>query len=90
VTHTFAYCWLPNHSYFLVQRKDVEDLSDLKATGVKPPSQSFSNLFSAYARAFNRAYDRTGSQFQRPFGRIPVTSDAYFTALVVYIHQNPQ
>jgi putative transposase len=89
VTHTFAYCLLPNHFHFLVQIRDVRDLTGLAASGLKPPSQSFSNLFNAYARAFNRAYDRTGALFQRPFGRIPVSSDAYFTALVVYIHQNP-
>jgi hypothetical protein len=60
----------------------IQDLSGLKAPGLKPPSQSFSNLFTAYARAKNRAYDRTGALFQWPLGRIPVTSDADFTALV--------
>ena len=57
---------------------------------LKKPSQHFSNLFNAYARAFNKAYNRTGALFQRPFGRIPVTSDAYFVHLVTYIHRNPQ
>jgi hypothetical protein len=28
--------------------------------------------------------------FQRPFGRIAVTSDSYFLQLIAYIHQNPQ
>ena len=56
----------------------------------QPPSRHFSNLFNAYARAFNKRYNRTGGLFQRPFGRIPVTTDAYFGYLVVYIHQNPQ
>ena len=59
-------------------------------TGLRPPSQYFSNLFNAYARAFNIRYNRTGALFQRPFGRIPVETDAYFAYLVVYIHQNPQ
>jgi putative transposase len=53
------------------------------------PSQYFSNLFNAYAKAFNRAYHRTGALFQRPFGRIEITSDAYFMQVVVYIHRNP-
>ncbi len=35
-------------------------------------------------------YHRTGALFQRPFGRIPVTTDTYFAQLIVYIHQNPQ
>jgi putative transposase len=54
------------------------------------PSQCFSNLFNAYARAFNQAYERSGSLFQRPFGRVPVTSDVYLSHLVLYIHHNPQ
>lgn len=54
------------------------------------PSKQFSNLFNAYARTFNNTYRRTGALFQRPFGRIEVTSDAYFRRLVLYIHQNPQ
>ena len=57
---------------------------------LRKPSQHFSNLFNAYAKAFNKAYHRTGALFQRPFGRIEVASDAYFVYLVVYIHQNPQ
>jgi hypothetical protein len=32
----------------------------------------------------------TGTLFQRPFGRIAVTSDAYLAWLVVHIHQNPE
>ena len=54
------------------------------------PSKQFSNLFNAYARTFNNTYRRTGALFQRPFGRIEVTSDRYFRRLVLYIHQNPQ
>ena len=54
------------------------------------PSQAFSNLFNAYARAFNRAYQRTGALFQRPFGRRLITSEAYLARVVIYIHQNPQ
>lgn len=86
IADTYAYCLLKNHFHFLVRIK--EDLSDLKnLTGLSKP---FANLFNAYARAFNRAYGRTGALFQRPFGRIPVTTDPYFARLITYIHQNPQ
>ena len=54
------------------------------------PSRQFGKLFNAYAKALNKAYGQTGSLFQNPFGRRPVTSDAYFTRLIAYIHQNPQ
>ncbi len=91
---TYAYCLLRNHFHFLVRIKTVEEqeltsLQDLSALPRKP-SQQFSNLFNAYAKAFNKTYHRTGTLFQRPFGRIEVTSDSYFMQLVTYIHQNPQ
>jgi hypothetical protein len=63
-------------------------LSDL--VELPNPSRQFSHFFNAYARTFNHTYQRTGALFQRPFGRIPVTTDAYFARLIVYIHQNPQ
>ena len=94
VSNTYAYCLLRNHFHFLVRIKTVEEqeltgLGDLSALPRKP-SQQFSNLFNAYAKAFNKTYHRTGTLFQRPFGRIEVTSDSYFMQLVTYIHQNPQ
>jgi len=94
VADTYAYCLLRNHFHFLVRIKTVEE-QDLTSFGnlsdLPPkPSRQFSNLFNAYAKAFNKTYHRTGTLFQRPFGRIEVTSDSYFMQLVTYIHQNPQ
>jgi REP element-mobilizing transposase RayT len=83
VAETFAYCLLPNHLHLLVGIRAQLD-------GERSPSKAFSNLFNAYARAFNRAYGRSGVLFQRPFQRVPVIDDVYFTNLVAYIHQNPQ
>jgi len=54
------------------------------------PSKRFSDFFNAYSKSINAAYGRTGSLFQHPFGRIPVTNDRQFWNVVVYIHQNPQ
>jgi putative transposase len=95
VADTYAYCLLPNHFHLLVRIKTVEEqeaqtLRVLETLRVLKPSQQFGNLFNAYAKAINRAYSRTGSLFQNPFGRILVTSDAYFVRLITYIHQNPQ
>ncbi len=53
-------------------------------------SQQFSNFFNAYAKSINCAYKRTGSLFQNPFGRVPVTTDRQFWNVIAYIHQNPQ
>jgi REP element-mobilizing transposase RayT len=54
------------------------------------PSKNFSDFFNAYAKAINEAYNRTGSLFQHPFGRVPITSDRQFWNVIAYIHQNPQ
>ena len=97
VADTFAYCLLRNHFHLLLRIKTVdEQREDQETPRVSPafkpkrPSQQFGNLFNAYAKAFNRAYGRTGSLFQNPFGRVRVTSDAHFQVLIAYIHQNPQ
>ena len=61
-----------------------------KPLGSGYPSKQFSNFFNAYAKAINKAYGRTGSLFQHPFGRIQVTSGRQFWNAIAYIHQNPQ
>jgi REP element-mobilizing transposase RayT len=97
VADTFAYCLLPNHFHLLVRVKSADEIEaetkTLKVSEtfrVLSPSQPFSNLFNAYTKAINKTYQRTGSLFEHPFGRIPITSEQYLTQLVTYIHQNPQ
>jgi len=85
IAETWAYCLLRNHFHATVFIKRHEDL-----TGLKEPSQYFSNFFNAYARGLNIAVKRSGALFQRPFSRIPVDTDTYLMRLIVYIHQNPQ
>jgi len=58
--------------------------------GSKYVSDQFSNFFNAYAKTINKAYGRTGSLFQHPFERVPITSDRQFWNVIAYIHQNPQ
>lgn len=62
----------------------------LGVSDVPTPSQAFGNLCNAYAKAVNNRYGRTGSLLEHPFGRIPVTTDAYFYNLITYVHRNPQ
>lgn len=90
IADTFAYVLLRNHFHLLVRIKDSTDLADFENLPGLNPTQQFSNLFNSYAKSINKAYGRTGSLFQKRFGRIPVTSDAYFVTLVRYIHFNPQ
>jgi putative transposase len=95
VTETYAYCLMPNHFHLLVRIKDwrsfrgppvlsPEDCRSLEA------SHAFGVLFGTYTKSFNKAYQRTGSLFEKPFHRILVDSDRYFACLVAYIHRNPQ
>jgi REP element-mobilizing transposase RayT len=61
-----------------------------KPLGSRYVSRQFSNFFNAYAKAINKAYNRTGSLFQNPFGRVQITNDRQFWHVIAYIHQNPQ
>jgi putative transposase len=99
IAFTYAYCLLRNHFHFLLQIKTPEQIvqggenltgfENLSGLVDKPPSKIFSNFFNAYAKSINIGYGRTGSLFQRPFGRIEVESERYFIRLVTYIHHNP-
>jgi putative transposase len=104
VADTLAYCLLPNHFHFLVRIREITETTDELVTetcqvfenlaGLDPqstdPSKAFSNLFNAYTKAYNLAYDRTGSLFQKPFKRKEISTEDYFIQLVHYIHLNPQ
>lgn len=84
---------MDNHIHFLIQLKSHEELitcgkvvKDDVNSGV---SEVFRQLFISYSTSFNRYHDRKGNLFQRPFRRILVDNDDYFTALIGYIHCNP-
>lgn len=61
-----------------------------KPLGSDYASKKFSDFFNAYAKAINKAYHRTGSLFQHPFGRVIIQNDRQFWNVIAYIHQNPQ
>lgn len=84
VAETYAYCLMPNHFHVLLCTKPESDSNKLS------PSQRFSNFFAAYAKAINKAYQRSGSLFEHPFGRVVITSDIQFWRVIRYIHHNPQ
>jgi len=81
IADTYVYCLLKNHFHALIKTKNSE---------ITEPSKQFSNLFNSYAKAVNKAYSRTGSLFQRPFGRNEVSSENYLVQVVLYVHFNPQ
>lgn len=88
VAETYAYCLLKNHFHLLVRMRELDQ--DPKGLSRPLGSVAFQNFFTSYSKAINKAYGRTGSLLQHPFGRIEVNSDSYFINLVRYIHLNPQ
>jgi REP element-mobilizing transposase RayT len=97
IAETYAYCLLSNHFHFLLRINETaeEQTGPVSETGpvlgpALNPSRQFNNFFIAYAKAFNKAFQRTGGLFESPFKRKRVDSDRYFTYLVAYIHHNPE
>ncbi|AWH84528.1 hypothetical protein HYN59_05070 [Flavobacterium album] len=75
-----AYCLMDNHFHFLLNIVSEGDIA----------TQILSNLFNAYAKAFNKANNRTGSLFEKHFKRIRISDEDYLRQVVVYIHLNPK
>lgn len=74
----FAYCLMPNHFHLFIRVNDLHNFEK----GIK-------NFFISYAKAINQKYFRVGSLFQGRYKISEIASDAYFTRIVTYIHQNP-
>ena len=102
-THT--YCLIPNHFHFLVRvRSESHILKKAKPNYDKYLkknnnsetiicdllSEAFRRFFIAYSKAFNKEQNRHGNLFERPFKRILIDNDDYFTQLIYYIHSNPE
>ncbi len=79
-TTILSYCLLKNHYHFLVRINVDGEIA----------TQSLSNLFNAYAKAFNKQQDRTGSLFEKHFRRKHISSDEYLKNTILYIHKNPE
>ncbi len=77
---TFAFCLLQNHFHFVIRIEGEP----------KEVTQSFSNFFNSYAKAFNKAENRTGSLFEKHFKRIKVDSEKYLKQVIIYVNLNSQ
>jgi len=92
IADTFAWVLMKNHFHLLVRIKAEEDIKNLEGfrnlQGLKL-HQPFSNLFNAYAKAFNKQNKRTGSLFEHPFHRKLISDIEQFKRVVIYIHNNP-
>lgn len=85
IAETYAWVLMPNHFHVMVRIKENAD----KQKKIENPSQQFSNLFNAYAQAFNKRYQTWGTLFERPFRRKRIKDEMGLKKLVVYINNNP-
>ena len=84
IAEIYSYCLLPNHFHLVLKIKEANELpASIKI------HQSFSNLFNAYSKAFNKKYSRTGSLFQKHPKRIKISNETYLKQLIIYVHTNP-
>lgn len=74
-----AYCLMNNH-FHIALRVLVDG---------KQATQSLSNFFNAYAKAFNKGTGRTGSLFEKNFRRKKIENKSYCRRVIAYIHSNP-
>lgn len=74
-----AYCLLKNHFHFVIRLNEDEQIV----------TQSLSNFFNAYAKAFNKQQSRTGSLFEKHFRRKRIDSEDYLRNVIMYVHNNP-
>ena len=76
----YAYCLMDNHFHLIIKVNAEPEIV----------TQSFSNLFNSYAKAFNKQENRTGSLFEKHFKRIKLDDHVYLRNLIIYVHLNPK
>lgn len=74
-----SYCLMDNHFHFVIKVIGAEN----------EVTHSLSNLFNAYAKAYNKQNSRTGSLFEKHFKRIRLNDERYLKQLIIYVHLNP-
>jgi putative transposase len=96
ICKVYAFALLPNHFHFSLKINSLEELHKVSKKELKIDedyskfvSQQFSNFFNAYAKAYNKKYERRGALFEDYVKRKPVLDHDYFLKLIQYIHFNP-
>ncbi len=92
VAETYCYVLLSNHFHALIRIRENLSLTSKASDVSRMPmaEQAFANLFNAYAKAYNKANNRTGKLFEERFRKKPVLDSGYLMQIVYYIHQNLQ
>jgi putative transposase len=88
ISDVYSYCLLPNHFHFVLRIKAEKELPIEFKQGGKKLSQPLSNMFNAYAKAFNKKYSRRGSLFQEHPKQQKVDTKTYLRNLILYVNTN--
>jgi putative transposase len=73
----YAFCFMPNYVHLLISPQKDNLYGAMR------------NLFSRYARYFNKKYERKGHLFGSPYRQSVCLDEKYLLAASVYIHLNP-
>ena len=87
VADIYAYCMMKNHFHLLLKIKEPQEIRDEKLR--EKPHLAFAYMFNAYAKKYNKTYNRKGSLFQEHLKKQKITDDDYLIQAICYIHLNP-
>lgn len=87
VADIYSYCLMPNHFHLLLRFKSFNGVDNENEHQflMKP----FSDLLNAYAKAYNKVYNRKGALFLNTIKRKKVQDEKYLLKVLHYIHNNP-
>ncbi len=88
VVEVYSYCLLPNHFHLVIKTKEENQLPEAVQTGKRKLSQAFSDLFNAYAKAYNKRFERRGSLFQKHPKHKEITENCYLREVILYVNTN--
>ena len=72
------FCLMPNHFHLLIKQKTKEGMTKL-----------MQKTCVAYAKYFNKKYERVGHLFQGVYQAVRIKDDVQFLQVSKYIHLNP-
>ncbi len=70
------------------KNENINNLSTLN-NKIPNPVKHISHLFNAYAKYYNKRYNRHGALFERSFKRKLIDTEEYLKQVIIYIHNNP-
>ncbi|PWN63058.1 transposase [Chryseobacterium phosphatilyticum] len=87
VADIYAYCLLPNHFHLLLRFKNFDDVNSENEHQFL--MKHFGDLLNAYAKAYNKKYNRKGALFLNAVKRKKISDEKYLLKVLHYVHNNP-